>query len=292
MDPLEVPATWEALRQELGSGPARVLVIGATDVGKTTFCWWLAQQLSTTRPGTWLIDADVGQSRIGPPATVGCAYIASWAAPAEMAFFAGEVSPSRAVTDCLGAFSAALHAVAEAGAEALVVDTTGWISGPDAVALKLAKAKILGRAHIVLIERSHELRAFRRAWRGLSGLGVHALPPAKSIMPRSQAERRAFRESAFRSALDGAVECEIDLRESAVSGAADLAARLPHLAPGLLVGLNDSCGRLLSLGVLASLDPVAGRMTCLCRPAGVAAAEVRVGRLWMSLDGTHTPTAG
>ncbi len=292
MDPPEVAESWESLRQELGSGPVHVLVIGGTDVGKTTFCRWLAERLAAAGRDTWLIDADVGQSHIGPPATVGCARIAPRPARAEMAFFVGDVSPGRAMADCLGAFSAALRAVVQAGAEALVVDTTGWIAGPDAVALKVAKARIIGPAQIVLIERADELRAFHRAWRGLPGFPVHQLRPSGPIAPRSQTERRAFRESAFRSAFDGAIECEIDLRESAVSGAADLAARLPYLPPGLLIGLNEPGGSLLSLGILSSLDPVAGCMTCLCNPSGVAAAEVRVGRLYVGPDGTHTPAPG
>jgi polynucleotide 5'-hydroxyl-kinase GRC3/NOL9 len=292
MSRLEVPETWEVLQQEVASGPHHVLVIGGTDVGKTTFCHWLAERLAARGRETWLIDADIGQSRIGPPATVGCARIASPAPRTEMAFFVGDVSPGRTMADCLGGFAAAFRAAVDAGAGTVVVDTTGWIAGPDAVALKLAKARIIGAGHIVLLERIEELRAFRRAWRSLPGFPVHELRPAGAVVARSQGERRAFREAAFRAALKGAMECEIDLRTTAISGAHTLAARLPRLPSGLLIGLSDPWGKLLSLGMLRSLGSVAGRMTCLCQAQGVAAAEVRIGRLYVSPDGTHSPAVG
>ncbi len=288
----EVPETWDAIRPELLSGPPNALVIGATDVGKSTFCRWLAGQFAAAGCRAWLIDADVGQSQLGPPATVGCARPEHLDHGGEMAFFVGDVSPGRAVPQCLGAFSAALRSVQGAGADRVVVDTTGWISGQDAIALKLAKARAIGQAHIVLIEAADELRAFRRAWRGLPDFPLHQLRPAAVVTRRSQGDRRAFRESALRSAFESAIECELDLREVAISGPQELQDELPVLPSGLLLGLNDAAGHLLSLGALVSLDSGAGRLVCLCQPAGVTATEVRIGQLFVQPDGTHAPVLG
>jgi polynucleotide 5'-hydroxyl-kinase GRC3/NOL9 len=285
MNDCEVPEVWREALGALAEGPRQALVVGATDAGKSTFCRWLAEVWGVE---TWLIDADVGQSQLGPPATIGCGKAGGGRMTTEAAFFVGDVSPVTSAAAGLGAFARAVRAVREAGAARVVIDTTGWVSGADAVALKLAQGNILGSAHVMLIERASELRAFRRAWRGLPDFPLHVLPPAAAARARSPGERRAFRETAFRAALAGAVECELDLREVAVSGVGELETPLPALPPGQLLGLNDARGRLICLGVLLHLEPQAGRLTCLCRPAGADAAEVRVGRIFLQPDGTHS----
>ena len=51
---------------------ARVsVVIGASDAGKTTLIAALASELASRGEPVGVVDSDVGQSEIGPPATVG-----------------------------------------------------------------------------------------------------------------------------------------------------------------------------------------------------------------------------
>jgi len=290
MSSVDIPDAWTALLPALCAGPPHVMVVGAVDAGKSTFCRWLAEAVAADHD-TWLIDADVGQSQLGPPASIGCRRAGSSRVSADHAFFVGDVSPASCPAACLGAFARAVLSVQHAGAQRMVVDTTGWVSGPDAAALKLAKAGILGAAHIVLVERERELQAFRRAWRGLPEFPVHVLAPVAAVARRPMDGRRAFREAAFRRALEGAMECELDLGEVAISGARELEAPLPALPPGLLLGLSDERGRLLAIGILLHMAPASGKMTCLCRPEGARAAEVRVGRLFLNPDGTHSPLA-
>jgi polynucleotide 5'-hydroxyl-kinase GRC3/NOL9 len=284
-----VPDAWPELLPKLQAGPPIVLVIGPTDSGKSTFCRWLAESSAEAGHAAWVVDADVGQSSLGPPATIGCGAIERGRLVVTASFFVGDVSPGPSPAAYLGAFALALRAAEAARAERIIVDSTGWVSGPEAVALKLAKGALLGSAHVVLIERGSELRAFRRAWRGAEAFPVHQLAPAAAVKPRSANERRAFREGAFRAALSGAVECEIDLRQVGISGAPELGDPFPNPPPGLLVGLNDGAGRLISLGILLAVDARAGRATCLAQPEGAEAAEVRVGRIFLNPDGTHSP---
>jgi len=288
MSSVGVPDAWTALLPMLRGGPPHVMAVGAVDAGKSTLCRWLAEALALDQD-TWLVDADLGQSQLGPPASIGCGKAGSPRVSAEHAFFVGDVSPASCLAACLGAFARATRSVEQAGARRMVVDTSGWVSGPEAVALKLAKGGILGAAHIVLVERERELQAFRRAWRGLPEFPLHVLAPVAAVVRRPMDERRTFRETAFRRALEGAVECELDLGEIAISGARELEGPLPALPPGVLLGLNDGRGSLLSVGILLQMAPDSGKMTCLCRPEGARAAEVRIGRLLLNPDGTHSP---
>ena len=59
---LQVPLQWEQLAEQARTGWQRVVIIGGTDVGKSTLCWWLAEQLAP-QGRVAVVDADVGQSR-------------------------------------------------------------------------------------------------------------------------------------------------------------------------------------------------------------------------------------
>ena len=50
------------------------LILGAADTGKTTLAAALAKHAASSQP-VGIIDADIGQSHIGPPATVGWALV-------------------------------------------------------------------------------------------------------------------------------------------------------------------------------------------------------------------------
>ncbi len=282
----QIPETWPVLAAELAGQPADVLVVGAADSGKSTLCRWLAMHWARAGQPTWLIGADIGQSHFGPPAAIGCVRMGPDGPGEAAAFFVGDVSPRRAVPEVLAAYA---DAVRLTGGARRIVDSAGWTMGPGAVALKRAKAALLSEAHVVLIEREDELRAFRRAWRGLERFPLHIVAPAPEVRRRPPEERRRYREAAFREHLAGSVACEMDLGAVAAWGTGPLHRACPEAPEGLLLGLSDGRGRLLGLGVLDRLDAAEGRLVCRCRPEGGAASEVRFGRLLVGPDGTHTP---
>ena len=51
-----------------------VLVIGGSAVGKSSFCRYLTEVLLARQAEVAFVDADIGQSNIGPPATVTLGY--------------------------------------------------------------------------------------------------------------------------------------------------------------------------------------------------------------------------
>src|SRR3954454_16463187 len=79
---LEVPSDWgEAATAIVRSGIRRVLVAGPVDAGKSTFCRILLAEAAAAGRTAELVDADVGQKMVGPPAcvTLGAASVAGFA---------------------------------------------------------------------------------------------------------------------------------------------------------------------------------------------------------------------
>jgi len=62
---------WKRLASRIVMPNQRVLVLGPSDAGKSTFCRYLIDYACTASLKVAFVDADVGQSQIGPPTTIG-----------------------------------------------------------------------------------------------------------------------------------------------------------------------------------------------------------------------------
>ena len=67
-------AEWKSALNALAASPGTTLLLGGMDVGKTTFTRLLANRFLEAGCPPALLDADLGQSEIGPPACVGIAF--------------------------------------------------------------------------------------------------------------------------------------------------------------------------------------------------------------------------
>lgn len=62
---------WKRLAERIVMPNQRVLVLGPSDAGKSTFCHYLIDYACAASLKVAFVDADVGQSQIGPPTTIG-----------------------------------------------------------------------------------------------------------------------------------------------------------------------------------------------------------------------------
>lgn len=62
---------WKRLASRIVMPNQRVLVLGPSDAGKSTFCRYLIDYACAASLKVALVDTDVGQSQIGPPTTIG-----------------------------------------------------------------------------------------------------------------------------------------------------------------------------------------------------------------------------
>ena len=223
-----LPAEWlpglAALRALPDGGAA--LLVGATDRGKTTFTALAAQTLAAEfGPQTLaVVDADIGQSEIGPPGTVGVAWADANAARLHeltpvARFFVGAFAPIGVALEHAVATGQAVAFARASGAARVLVDTTGFVAGPAARRLKVAKAALVGPSLIVGVGRDGELDGLLRVLGATTGARVLGLPTPETVGRKSQTLRATRRMTRLSRALEGSNELELPLSDIATLGA-------------------------------------------------------------------------
>ncbi len=284
-----MPDAWLDLLEALSGETGTIMVIGGVDTGKTVLTRWLAEQLAARGPAA-IADSDLGQSVLGPPGTVGWRMVG---ADASEFIFVGEISPARRPLGTATATWRACERAREAGAAWLVLDTSGYVDGLGAVALKRAKMDLVRPTDVVLIEDSPDrLTAITRAIRP-DEARVHRLQPAPAVEARSPARRRQWREERFRECLAGATVRRIPLAGRAVYGGRPWRwgtawPRLEGRLRGMLVGLSDAEGIGLALGLLRGVGDAGKTLLVLAPPVDDGRiGAVDFGNIRLREDGTQ-----
>jgi polynucleotide 5'-hydroxyl-kinase GRC3/NOL9 len=128
------PKEWHALLYVLEKERGIAIILGATDTGKSTFAKYLIFNLCKRGLKVALVDADIGQSFLGPPTTIGLAVFKSdpdWEvvlSPPEI-FFVGSTTPEGHFPIHLKGVKKMVDKAPSYGAEVIIVDTTGFILG-------------------------------------------------------------------------------------------------------------------------------------------------------------------
>ncbi len=191
---------WEEALQTLATQKARVMVLGARDVGKTTFAALLANRQLAHGIRTAIVDADVGQSEIGPPTTIGMGLVevpvpTLHAVVPRAIYFVGSNTPRGRMLETVNGVRAMVAKAQEAGAESVIVDTTGFVTGAAARRLKCAKVEAVRPQVVVAIQRKDELEHILRPMERRN-LRLIRLPVPETVMvksPEMRQQRRVMR---------------------------------------------------------------------------------------------------
>ena len=254
--------------------PACIYVMGAPDWGKTTLCRYLAARLAWRQRAAYL-DADPGQSLLGPPGTIGLAMGEPGAAPPLALWFVGSNSPARRIDSMLEGLAALSARARAAGARTLIVDSCGYTLDAGGTTFQLRSLERLQPDHIVALQIAFEVEPIL----GSPGIGARARIHRLTALPvrrRSMAQRAAYRSERFRRYFADAAPVELELSHLSVVD------DLPEPADFCfrLAALCDAQGFVVVLAIAQSLDLTTGRLRCLappCDPARVV--SVRVGTL-------------
>jgi polynucleotide 5'-hydroxyl-kinase GRC3/NOL9 len=210
----EIPGAWAKTLETARAG-GTLMLVGAVDSGKSTLAAILASAAFEAGRVTAVVDADVGQSSIGPPACVGLGRVTEPIGSLEQVppyaiDFVGSVSPAGHLLQCATSAGVMARAAREAGAETLVVDTTGLIAGGLGRALKAAKIRILDPDLVVALQSDHEAEHLLTPYAGRSRPQVHRLPQARAVKTRTREERASRRQRNLEAHFAGGRMFELD----------------------------------------------------------------------------------
>ena len=220
---LEILPEWEAAARRFLEVGGAVLVLGAPDTGKSTLSRYLVYRAYAAGRLVGLVDLDLGQSHLGPPAALGLGLFPPLIpgddslSPQEL-YFIGQTSPPGALMEVavgcrLLADQAVSHRVTR-----LVVNTSGFIQGPGALRLKKAQTELLQPGLILALQQERELEPLLRGLEGGaravrepppqnpedSGWPILRLPVSSLVSRRDLETRRLYREDRFRRYFHGA----------------------------------------------------------------------------------------
>ena len=288
--PVIVPGTWSAL--DLASLSGVLLVVGAPNTGKSTFAHWLCGRLAECGQSVAFLDGDVGQSILGPPTTLTLALPTQTSEVSEgfrsrVHWFVGDVSPRGRFLPLVVGSSRLTCRALEAGAQTVVVDTTGLVDrAQGGVALKHALVDQLQPTTLFAFQRAGELEPIlaplrwlsRRGWQRPPHLCLIELPVSDAVRPRDVPNRQARRAATFRRYFAGAGVVRLSLRRCAVFEGWTF-------APRRLLALQDAAGFALALGVIVDYSEASRELSIRTPLADTdAVASIRLGAIGVDAD--------
>jgi polynucleotide 5'-hydroxyl-kinase GRC3/NOL9 len=317
--PIDIPPSWRKSAEAILLNRWRkVLVLGATDAGKSTYCRVLAGSLQAAGMVVSFVDADVGQKDVGPPATITMVRLEGGAELPQAVptgwFFVGDVNPVR---QSLAMVVGARRMVDAAEGDFVVIDSPGLVEGPGRM-FNAYQIESLCPDAIVAIQRGIELEPTLRVRLGQTILRVR---PSRRAERKSIQARRLAREQAFRTYFkDGRPEV-LDLERLAVQRAPLFAGvpledprfvyaeRIPEaivaignepavpdhgmrvlpadFADHLLCAVLDARGECVGLGILQRIDFRARRLHLFTPVARSHIHGLQFGSLHLDPEGRH-----
>ncbi len=255
------PNEWYAILDTLEEEKGISILLGATDTGKSTLAKFLIFNLCKRGLKVALVDADIGQSSLGPPTTIGFAVFKSdptWElilSPPEI-FFVGSTTPEGHFPTHLKGVKRMVDKTVSSGAEVTIVDTTGFILGETGKELKRRKIDLLSPRFIFVLQKSDEIEPILNLYQENPLYKIIRLPLSDQVRPKSMEERRINRANKFQDYFKDAVIQELAIENVKIEGEVldpngdilpiDWALKIN----GLLIGLKDSTEETLALGVI------------------------------------------
>lgn len=202
-----------AQRLEFLPTPAKIMILGQVDTGKTTVLCYLANHFFNQGKRVAALDLDMGQQDIGPPCTITLGLVKDPILklsdiPLHRMVFIGKTSPQGRMLQVLtGAKELVDHALNVA--DIILIDTTGWVFGGAARAYKGAKIRTLEPDAIVALEKENELEHILKLFDSI--VHVEKLSVYPHIEARNSTTRKFLRESKFNGYFKDATSRTLDL---------------------------------------------------------------------------------
>ncbi|MHC4118903.1 MAG: Clp1/GlmU family protein [Planctomycetota bacterium] len=223
------------------------LILGGADTGKTTLTAAIAKHAGSTQP-VGIIDADIGQSHIGPPTSVGWAIVDR----PQVDFsqlgiggisFVGDITPAGHLLQLTAAIVQCFQQISKL-TKLIIIDTPGFICGPTAAALWWTVQRILQPESILAVQHNDELSDILGGLRSVAHKFEQIRCPLQ-IPTKSPHERRRYRQNQFSKYFRDSCLYNISLSEIAVQRSRDLTS---NNLINRLVALRDGEGVDIAIG--------------------------------------------
>src|SRR5437660_765151 len=181
------------------------MLIGGLDSGKTTLGRAMVRAACEAGKLAAFIDADVGQKSVGPPTTIGMKLVRTPEGTElenmddpDGLYFVGSTSPQGHLLSVVTGTARLLTVARAAGAQFVVVDTSGMVSGVYGQLLKYHKLELIRPDLVVGLQRGQELDPLLGIARRFFSGDVYALQVHPSAVATSVEQRAANRELAMK----------------------------------------------------------------------------------------------
>lgn len=239
------------------------LLVGGLDSGKSTLARRIARTALEAGLSVGVLDADVGQSTVGPPTTVGLRVCRSQAdldpeslTQADELAFVGNTSPQGHLLPLVVGSRLLLDRARAEEVDLVVVDTTGLVSGVYGQLLKAYKVQLLEPDLVIGLSRGGELDPLLGVIRRFTACEVIDLRIHPDVVPTSVEQRALNREGAMRRYFAEPLQrwrVKPTVFMPTLPDLFDLSV-LDHL----LVGLSDGKGGCIGIGYLEPVEEEGG----------------------------------
>ncbi|WP_427365760.1 Clp1/GlmU family protein [Candidatus Caldatribacterium saccharofermentans] len=158
------PREWAFLEEVLRDFRGTIMVIAPPDRGKTTLVRLIVRFFLERGKRVGWVDADPGQSQIGPPTTIGASVLLQEAGLSERLFtpffhFIGDTTPERdVVAFALATFD--LVRLVRRRSDVVVLDTCGLFHSPVGYLLKMLKIRLIEPEIVLALGEKEEFLPF------------------------------------------------------------------------------------------------------------------------------------
>lgn len=200
--------------------PLKIMILGGVDSGKTTLTVFLANELLSQGFRVAIVDSDVGQKGILPPALISLGFPDSIFTTMEgikpvKHYFVGTITPNQFFGEMVTGVKLLVNDAMKRRADIVIIDTTGLVHG-SGVELKRMKIEMVKPDLVLALQRKDELEDILRPFENKTR--VIRLAISENAKPHTREERRQIRKEKWKKYFENSSEYILDLRKFYISG--------------------------------------------------------------------------
>lgn len=213
---------WNNAMERIAAEGKVCLLLGAPDTGKSTFALELANFCLKKIKNVAVVDADIGQSDIGPPGVIGMGFLKGKLADLgeielEKGYFVGSNSPEGLEIACVSGTFKMVQEALKLGAQKVIVDPTGAVFGRNARILKYCKVDMLKPDSLVVLQNRREIEHLVQPVSRRQECKIFRLPVPAQVRRKGREERRELRRQSFHKYFQEAKEIELNWEQLVTS---------------------------------------------------------------------------